>query len=118
MIQSSKPERRSVRLCVYLTESEEQKLEELAQQAHKSKAAYVRTVLFQKLPTIVNRTPLEESWCRNIIDKLNDVFLKQCSQEITLREADLMTDDLEKQLSESFQDIHAACVQLEERMGV
>lgn len=118
MNRSSKPERRSVKLCVCLTEAEEQKLEELAQQAHMSRQAYVRTLLFRKLPAIVKRTPLDENWCREIMDKLNAVFTKQCSQEITLREADVLTDELKNQLSESFQDIHEVCVDLEERLGV
>ena len=51
------------------------------------------------------------------MDKLNAVFTKQCSQEITLREADMLTDELKNQFSESFQDIHEVCVDLEERLG-
>ena len=118
MTQSSKPERRDHTFSVQLTEKEKQKLEELAQQAHMSRAAYVRSILFRKLPPIIKRTPLEEHWCKEILDKLNAVFTKQCSQEITLREADMLTDELKKQLSESFQDIHEVCIDLEEKMGV
>ena len=118
MTQSSKPERRDHTFSVQLTETEKQKLEELAQQAHMSRAAYVRSVLFRKLPPIINRTPMDESWCLKILDKLSDIFVKQCSQESTLRESDMMTDDLEKKLSESVRDIHEVCIDLEEKMGV
>lgn len=118
MANTSKQRTRKHELHVTLTEEEYQKLNEWAEQAHMSRTAYARSVLFRKRPTIIYRTPMMENVFSAIMDLFSAILTKLSEQEILLRETDRMTESLEAKFSEIFEEIHKICVKLEQWIGV
>ena len=118
MANTSKQRTRKHELHITLTEEEYQKLNEWAEQAHMSRTAYARSVLFRKRPTIIHRTPMDEAMALELEDKFSAISTKLSEQEIALRESDMTTETLEAMFSKVFEMIHAVCVRLEQWMGV
>ena len=117
MANTSKQRTRKHALHITLTEEEYQKLNEWAEQAHMSRTAYARSVLFRKRPTIIYRTPMNEAMSLELEDKFSAIFTKLSEQEILLRETDRMTESVEEKISETFEMIHDVCIVLEQWMG-
>lgn len=118
MTRTSKQGTRKYELHITLTEEENQKLIEWAQQAHMSRPAYVRSVLFRKEPQIIYRTPMEENKYLAIMDEFGKIGSKLSDQEINMRETDRLSDDLENGFTGTFEEIHEVCIKLEQWMGV
>ena len=118
MANTSKQRTRKHGLHITLTEEEYQKLNQWAEQAHMSRTAYARSVLFRKRPTIIHRTPMDEAMSLELEDKVSAIFTKLSEQEILLRETDRMTESVEEKISETFEMIHDVCIVLEQWMGV
>ena len=118
MANTSKQKTRKHELHITLTEEEYQKLNQWAEQAHMSRTAYARSVLFRKRPTIIHRTPMDEAMALELEDKFSAISTKLSEQEIALRESDMMTETLEAMLSKVFEMIHDICIRLEQWMGV